>query len=150
MTVNLRIVTRENYRELIALNVAQDQKSFVASNLFTIAQMQFKEEKIVLGIYDDNSPVGLIAYDLDDYDIWRLMVDEKCQKRGYGRKALEKVIEILRHHGKLPEAITSVVPDNQAARNLYKSIGFRETGEIVDGQIMLSLSLTKDEEIKGK
>ncbi|MFW9991547.1 MAG: GNAT family N-acetyltransferase [Candidatus Odinarchaeota archaeon] len=147
MVVNLRAVTRENYRELIALEVAQDQKRFVASNLLTIAQMQFKEEKIVLGIYDGNTPVGLIAYDLDDYDIWRLMVDEKYQKRGHGRKAMEKVIELLHLHGKLPEARTSVVPENQAARKLYGSLGFRETGEIIDGEIVLSLSFL--EESKG-
>jgi diamine N-acetyltransferase len=144
VVVNLQIVTRENYRELIALDVTQDQKGFVASNLFTIAQMQFKEEKIVLGIYDDSIPVGLIAYDLDDYDIWRVMVDEKYQKRGYGRKAMEKVIEILRQHRKLPEVRTSVVPENQAARNLYESLGFRETGEIMDGQIVLSLSFVEE------
>ncbi|MFQ5979163.1 MAG: GNAT family N-acetyltransferase [Candidatus Heimdallarchaeota archaeon] len=131
MAVNLRTITRENYLELIALRVAPDQEKFVASNLFTIAQMQFKEEKVALGIYQNDIPVGLIAYDLDDYDIWRLMIDQGHQRNGYARRAMEMVLEILRSLRKLSEARTSVVPENNAAKSLYESLGFRENGETI-------------------
>jgi len=141
--VNLRTVTRENYRELIALEVAPDQKEFVASNLMTIAQMQFKEEKTALGIYVGDIPVGLVAYDLDDYDIWRLMVDSRYQGKGYGRRGMKMVIDILHNHNKLSEARTSVISGNDRAKNLYKSLGFKETGEISEGEVVLIFQFNK-------
>ncbi|MFX0115603.1 MAG: GNAT family N-acetyltransferase [Candidatus Hodarchaeota archaeon] len=131
MSINLRAITRDNYRNIIALQVAPEQEHYVASNLLTIAQMQFKEEKIALGIYDSNTPVGLIAYDLDDYDIWRLMIDYRYQGNGYAKRALVMVLGILQNHGKLREARTSVVPENSIAKKLYESLGFRENGEIL-------------------
>ncbi|MHA2365625.1 MAG: GNAT family N-acetyltransferase [Candidatus Hodarchaeales archaeon] len=139
MTINLRAITRNNYREILALRVTPEQQKYVAPNVLTIAQMQFKEEKIVLGIYTSNTtPVGLIAYDLDDYDIWRLMVDYRYQKRGYGRQAMKKVIEILRNHGKLSEVKTSVVSENKEVIMLYKSLGFHENGELHGEEIVLT------------
>ncbi len=77
--IHLRAITQSSYREIINLRVAPQQEGLVAPNLFTLAQTQFKLEKTALGIYLGDVPVGLIAYDLDDYDIWRLMIDQRYQ-----------------------------------------------------------------------
>ncbi|NHK30953.1 MAG: GNAT family N-acetyltransferase [Asgard group archaeon] len=131
MTVVLKDITRENFEELIALHVDQEQEQFVASNLYTIAQMQFKEEKIAKGIYFEDKAVGLIAYDLEDYDIWRLMIDIRYQGRTFGRKAMELVLDILRKDGRLKTARTSVIVENIAMRNLVESLGFKENGNVI-------------------
>lgn len=131
MPVILKEITRENFEELISLHVDQEQEQFVASNLYTIAQMQFKEEKIAKGVYVDKKAVGLIAYDLEDYDIWRLMIDARSQGRGYGRKAMELVLDILRKDGRLKTARTSIVVENVAMRNLIMSFGFKENGKVL-------------------
>lgn len=130
--INLRAITSENYREIIALKVSFDQEDLVASNLFTIAQMQFKQEKIALAIYSGDVPVGLIAYDLDDYDIWRLMIDHRFQRQGFGKQAMKKVIEILRHHNKLLEIRTSAIVSQKGPKAFYKKLGFRENGEVIE------------------
>ena len=129
MSFTLKEITRENFEELISLHVTQEQ--FVAPNLYTIAQMQFKEEKIAMGIYVGDKAVGLIAYDFEDYDIWRLMIDFRYQGKGYGRKAMELVLDILRKDGRLKTARTSVIVENIAMRNLIKSFGFKENGNVL-------------------
>ncbi|MCK5297349.1 MAG: GNAT family N-acetyltransferase [Candidatus Heimdallarchaeota archaeon] len=131
MSVTLKDITRENFEELISLFVDQEQEQFVASNLYTIAQMQFKEEKIAKGVYVDEKAVGLIAYDLEDYDIWRLMIDARFQGNGYGRKAMEIVLDILRKDSRLETARTSIVVENVAMRNLIVSFGFKENGKVL-------------------
>jgi len=131
MSVTLKDITRDNFEELISLYVDQEQEQFVASNLYTIAQMQFKEEKIAKGVYVDKKAVGLIAYDLEDYDIWRLMVDFRFQGRGYGKKAMELVLNILRKDGRLKTARTSIVMENVVMRNLVESFGFKESGKVI-------------------
>lgn len=131
MSVTLKDITRENFEELISLFVDQEQEQFVASNLYTIAQMQFKEEKIAKGVYVDEKAVGLIAYDLEDYDIWRLMIDARFQGNGYGRKAMEIVLDILRKDSRLETARTCIVVENVAMRNLIVSFGFKENGKVL-------------------
>ena len=130
MSVTLKDITQENFEELISLFVDQEQEQFVASNLYTIAQMQFKEEKIAKGVYVDEKAVGLIAYDLEDYDIWRLMIDARFQGNGYGRKAMEIVLDILRKDSRLETARTCIVVENIAMRNLIVSFGFKENGKV--------------------
>ncbi len=131
MSITLKDITRENFEEMISLYVSQEQERFIASNLYTIAQMQFKEEKIAKGVYLEEKAVGLIAYDLEDYDIWRLMIDSRFQGRGYGRKALGLVLDILRKDGRLKTARTSIIVENLAMRNLIESFGFKENGKVL-------------------
>ena len=131
MSITLKDITRENFEELISLHVTQEQEQFIAPNLYTIAQMQFKEEKIAMGIYVGDKAVGLIAYDLEDYDIWRLMIDFRYQGKGYGRKAMELVLDILRKNGRLNTARTSVIVENIAMKNLIESFGFKENGNVL-------------------
>ena len=58
----IRPVTKENWEALIKLNVRQDQRNFVASNLYSIAQAQFGDEfeghwdLFPFGIYDGDTP----------------------------------------------------------------------------------------------
>ena len=127
--IHLRAITQSNYREIIKLRVAPEQENLVAPNLYTLAQTQFKLEKTALGIYLGEVPVGLIAYDLDDYDIWRLMIDQRYQRRGYGRQAMQRVIEILKAHGKLTKVRTSAIIAHNGPKSFYEKLKFRENGE---------------------
>ena len=131
MAVTLKEITRENFEDIISLNVDYEQERFVASNLYTIAQMQFKEEKIAKGVYLNDKAVGLIAYDLEDYDIWRLMIDIKHQGNGYGKKAMELVLNILRKDNRLKTARTSINVDNHVMRSLIEGFGFKESGKVL-------------------
>ena len=60
----IRPVTKENWRELIRLQVREDQKHFVASNLYSIAESKFGDEYeghwdlFAYGIYNGDVPVG--------------------------------------------------------------------------------------------
>ena len=62
----IRPVTKENWKELIKLKVRDDQKHFVASNLYSIAEAQFGETipgeghwgMFPYGMYDEGKPIG--------------------------------------------------------------------------------------------
>jgi diamine N-acetyltransferase len=150
----LRPVTIGNWRSLIDLKVREDQTGFVASNLYSIAQAQFGDEYqghwdlFPYGIFDDGEvPVGFLMYGYNfehptqQAFIQRLMVDEKFQGKGYGRFAMEKMIEIFREDERIKEVGISYAPENEGARKLYASMGFVETGEIFDGEAVAVLKL---------
>jgi diamine N-acetyltransferase len=150
---DLRPVTKENWQELIKLQVRDDQKNFVASNVYSIAQAQFGDEYeghwdlFPFGIYENDEPVGFLMYAFNfnhpkqQVFIQRLMVDARFQGRGYGRFGMEKMLEIFRADERLIEAGISYEPHNESARRLYASMGFVETGEVVEGETMAVLRL---------
>ena len=61
------------------------------------------------------------------------MIGEQFQGKGYGRLAMEKIIEmILSQHHDCQRVRLSVVPENAGAIQFYKSIGFIETDEKIE------------------
>ena len=149
----IRPVTKENWQNLIALKVREDQKNFVASNVYSIAQAQFGDEfeghwdLFPFGIYDNDQPVGFLMYAFNFNHIphqaflQRLMVDEKFQGKGYGRFGMEKMLEIFRADERIKAVGISYMPDNDAGRKLYASLGFVETGELVEEEVVAELKL---------
>jgi len=63
------------------------------------------------------------------------MIDKKHQGKGLGKQAIVKIIEFLRSfpQGKTDTISVSYWMTNVAARKLYASVGFVETGDIWDG-----------------
>ena len=151
----VRLVTKDNWNELIRLKVREDQKNFVASNLYSIAESQFGEDipgeghwdMFPYGIYDADSPVGflMISYNVASKRfqgfIYRLMVDEKFQGRGYGKFGMSWILETYRANDRVKAVAISYEPENEPARKLYAFFGFVETGEMVDEEVLAVLNL---------
>ena len=149
----IRPVTKDNWRRLIQLQVRDDQKNFVSSNVYSIAEAQFgfdyegHWDLHPFGIYHDDEPVGFLMYGFNfghpryQAFIIRLMVDDKHQKKGYGRFGMEKMLETFRAEERIKEVGISYEPHNEVARRLYASLGFIETGEIVDEEMLALLRI---------
>jgi diamine N-acetyltransferase len=149
----IRPVTKDNWQALIKLKVRDDQKHFVASNVYSIAQAQFGDEYEghwdlhPFGIYEGDTPVGFLMYGLNfehpqqQAYIQRLMVDEKFQGQGYGKFGMEWMLELFRADERIKEVSISYEPENEGARKLYASLGFIETGRIVEEEVEAVLKL---------
>lgn len=129
MSIRLCPVTRDNWEAVIRLQVAPEQQGFVASNCYSVAQSFYEPGTVLLAIYADERIVGLLMYGLIDEAmwIWRLMIDRRHQRRGYGRQALVSLLQSLRALG-YREVFISYEPDNAVAAKLYASVGFALTG----------------------
>ncbi len=57
------------------------------------------------------------------------MIAEAHQRRGYGREAMRLLIERMRAIPGCRQISISYGPENNEARTLYSSLGFRITGE---------------------
>jgi diamine N-acetyltransferase len=91
--------------------------------------------------------VGFILYASQDYGlgkvlyIARLMIAEQYQRKGFGRAAMEALLERLKSLPGYTAILISFVPENAAAKHLYTSLGFQDTGEIDDGEVVYRLPL---------
>lgn len=152
---DVRPVTKDNWKALVKLKVRDDQKNFVASNLYSIAESHYGDDvpgeghwdMFPYGIYEDNQPVGFfmfaINYSAPKFQgfILRLMVDEGHQGRGYGKFGMIWMLDQFREDDRIKTVGISYEPHNETARKLYASLGFIETGEIEDGEAIAVLKL---------
>ncbi len=151
--LHLKRINRKNVWDILKLRVAASQKSFVAANDASIIEayttITVNGHALPLGIYNDETPVGflMIGFDVDDdwddapkiargnYSLWRLMIGEAHQQKGYGKAAVQLALDFIRTMpwGKAEYCWLSYEPENEVARKLYSSFGFAETGEM-DGE----------------
>ena len=144
--VTLKEITCENLDEVLALKVDDGQRSFVSSNAESLAQgYVYSETAFPFAVYDDDMIVGFIMmgyYEAKEYyTLWKLMIDKRYLNSGYGRKALELGIDYMRERFGVSEIYTGVVPENTVAKELYKSVGFNETGLAESGMEEMRLVL---------
>lgn len=147
MSIQLREVNESNWIQVIRLKVTPEQEKFVASNVFSIAQSKIQPFWITRAIYDGETLVGFIMYGLerqesefDGYWICRLMVDHQQQQKGYGKAAMEMAIQSIRESGYTDPIFVSFVVDNGVSEKLYQSLGFEDTGKVVEGEKIYRLS----------
>lgn len=144
--VTLQKITQENFFPVLKLDVHEGQKSFVASNVMSLAQAWLHPEIArPFAIYADESPVGFFMASVEEkpegneYGIWRLMIDKGQQGKGYGRAALRLAVDYLVGLG-AKEISLSYEPENANAAALYASEGFVLTGEVDDGEVIAKLT----------
>jgi diamine N-acetyltransferase len=142
MTVELRRITQGNIRAVMKLDVLPGQADFVAPNAVGIAETYVYPDAEPRAVYADDEPVGFVLFHPADNDegthnIVRLMIARQFQGRGLGRQALEAAVAWAVRERAAARVRLSVVPSNEQARNLYRSAGFVETGEVDDGEVVM-------------
>jgi diamine N-acetyltransferase len=141
--VTLQEVTRENLDDILNLKVTSEQENFIASNAVSIAQAHFYPAVTWFrAIYADETPVGFVLLDDDPvksvYAIWRFMIDERFQRCGFGKRALELVIEYVKTRPGAKILSTSCVTGEGSPKDFYKKMGFTSTGKLdEDGELIM-------------
>lgn len=147
--ISFRKITEENFRAIINMK-RPDGERFVASNAFSLAQawLYYENHDVYpFAIYAGEVPVGFMMLDEDLEErclvIWRLMFPPERQYKGYGTQALERIIRLARESGKYDCLILDYVPENKVAEHVYTKLGFRPTGEVSNGEIVMRLELNE-------
>lgn len=127
--IRLEEITPDNYKECVGLRVAEDQKNFVSSNLESLAKAYIYRECVeTFAIYKDDLMVGFMMLTLNkinrNYFLWQFMMDEKYQGKGYGRQALNLLVEQLKRDRTCESLITTYKIGNSQSKHLYESVGF--------------------------
>lgn len=144
--VRLENVTVRNWRAVVRLKLAPEQKDLVASNLYSIAQSKFDPNAHPRAVYAGKELVGFLMYDVWEDDgvrvasIYRFMVDRQHQGRGYGRAALARALDEIKVTFGVKKVSIRYVPENPVAKSFYASFGFVEVGMDGDGEIEAELT----------
>jgi diamine N-acetyltransferase len=151
--VTLREITAENESVVRALAVSQDQELFVDSVSESLEEAAASPDAHpwYRAIYAGDRAVGfvMLSYDVPPghpdypwrYYLWRLLVDARYQRRGFGRAAMALAIDHVRRGPGATDLFTSVRPGEGSPRPFYRALGFASTGVWAEGEEIFRLRL---------
>ncbi len=144
MDIALRPVTSDNWEAVVRLKPKRQQLNWVTPNWYSLLEIVFENSPMAsMGIYAGEKLVGYTMYGYDDESkrhwLVRFMIDRKQQKRGYGRAALNLIVQTLWAQPECTAIYLGVEPENVPARELYASLGFVDTGEVEWGELIYRL-----------
>ncbi|MCR4691421.1 MAG: GNAT family N-acetyltransferase [Lachnospiraceae bacterium] len=146
--IELKEITEDNFIDAFNLKLASGQESFVSHPVRSLAQAYvYRDQCQPFGIYLEGKMIGYVMviydYDIPEYDIWHMMIDESMQGHGYGSEALDRVIDYIKTKpfGDSGRVVLTCNKNNAAALKLYKCKGFSATGAEEDDEIELVITV---------
>jgi len=147
--IALRPVTDDNRADVEALAVSERQLPFVGSvaDAFAEAADDPDGRAIQFGLYDGETPVGFVM--LSDevgnpsyvaHYLWKLLIDERFQRQGFGTAAIDLVAEYFRSR-RVWTMWTSATEGEGGPLPFYERHGFVRQGKTSWGEVMLRLDL---------
>ena len=147
--ITLWPITDANREAVEALAVTPDQRRFVSGVRESILEAAAEPHARALywAIYDKETPVGfvMIADEVGSPDyiaqlLWKLLIDERYQRRGFGRATLDLVVEYFRNRG-VGTMWTSIGQGEGSPVTFYERYGFKRTGDFHGNEIVLRLEI---------
>src|SRR3712207_1948976 len=99
--LRLELVDETTFDAVIDLSVAQQDERRLAPNVYSLAQAWLLRDTCQVfpyAILSSGKVVGFLLLNKDpkkkEYLIWRLMIDQSHQDRGYGKEAIRLVIRM--------------------------------------------------------
>jgi diamine N-acetyltransferase len=153
--VTLCEITDGNRDAVLALRVAPGQERFVASVRDSLHEASEYPQAApwYRAVCVADEPVGFVMLSwnvtpqppdiIGPWFLWRILIDERHQDRGYGAEVVRQVAELVRANGGT-ELLTSYVPAEGGPAGFYQRLGFVPTGELdPQGEVIVRLDLTE-------
>ena len=147
-SITLKQIDESNFLDAFALQLAPGQEDFVSHPIRSLAQAYvYYHQCTPFGIFCGEVMVGYVMviydYDLEEYDIWHMMIDQRHQGKGYGRQAMAQCLRYIagKPFGPSRKVVLTCNEQNAAAIGLYRSLGFAETGNRDEDEIEFSMTL---------
>jgi diamine N-acetyltransferase len=148
--ITLKDITEDNFFEYIGLEVSEEQRYLVTDPITSLAHAWlYYDIARPFAIYNEDVMVGYLMLDINSdwggtqktCTVWRLMIDKKHQKKGYGKAAIQQAIQYLKDNHDPDIIMVNLIQGNDIAESLYRSFGFVTCTEVVDDQFKMVLNL---------
>ena len=155
VTIPLRELTEDNTESVVELRTTKDQERFVSTVAYSLREAAENPQGSpwFRAVYADEQPVGfvMLSWDVEPqppeingpWFLWKLLIDHRHQRKGYGQEVVRQVVEIVRGEGGT-ELLTSYVPGEGGPAGFYAKLGFLPRGDVdPEGEVILRLGLQR-------
>jgi diamine N-acetyltransferase len=134
-------ITADNIDKAVGITLRPGQERFVAPVVQSLAEAYVHPVAWPRLVVDGGEAVGFVmgSFDPDNEldffrcGIWRLNIDGDHQGRGYGRSAVQGVVDEARRRGERRVTVLWV-PGDGGPEGFYLKLGFAPTGQEFYGQ----------------
>jgi diamine N-acetyltransferase len=130
MDITLKKINKELFYKLNDIDVLDEQSKFVARPYFFIAQSKFDQWIKNLAVCEGENLVGFLSYGFDPnfklYVILEIVIDIKYQNRGYGKAAINSLINKIKINSVCDFVIAGIKPENEGSKKFFQSLGFNQ------------------------
>lgn len=152
--LSLMEITAETLHTVLDLDVGPQQQDNVASNAVSIAEAHFNAGAWFRAVTYSGQPIGFVMLfdptlpgavadepiEQTDMGLWRLMIDRRFQRQGFGCRTLD----LIRTHtvalGR-KRLLSSCVPGPTGPEGFYLAYGFCKTGNTCTGGREIEIAL---------
>lgn len=149
MRVSIKPIDESNFLDVFHLRLGEGQEPYVSHPIRSLAQAYvYREQCQPFGIFSDDEVVGYVMviydYDIPEYDIWHMMIDASRQGKGYGKAALELVLDYIpqKPFGDSDRVALTCHKNNTKALALYTQMGFAYTGAEDEDEVELARTVS--------
>jgi diamine N-acetyltransferase len=145
--VSLAPATSDNWRDIARVRATDAQRRWVADVTYYLCLSAYDGLWRSCAVLADGVTVGHVMWAVDPEDdshwIGGLVIDSERQGQGLGRATIEALLTMWADQEPAvsgtpyTQAALSVSADNGSALALYHSLGFVETGEMSDDELVL-------------
>ncbi|MCQ2409414.1 MAG: GNAT family N-acetyltransferase [Clostridia bacterium] len=149
--ITVKEINEDCFYQIIDLNVKEEQKMFIPSNAFSMAEAWlYKDEVKCFAVLDDSTAVGFIMLDWNEdlrvAEIIRFMIGASYQGQGFGKESITVLMEELKSSKKFDSLAVRLSADNKTAEKLFKDLSFIVSGRD-DVSVKLSVKLNDDAQV---
>ncbi len=143
-SIALHPINEDNWRDVAKLEVAEGQRDFVAEPCYYLALCCYGSDWQPLAVYLDEQVIGFLMWAVEEADgscwLGGILIDQQHQRRGHGGRAVRAAVALLAEAHGFRNFALSYNPANGVAQRLYRKLGFVETGEREDDEVVARLS----------
>ncbi len=151
--IELEKIDATNWREALEIRAAAGQLEFVAGYepvaLVMLSKSYVRAGGLTwepFGIRCGETMVGIVAlaHAGSTCEVFHLLIDHARQGEGLGKAAMQAIAShVVSRMPHISELVLTVHPRNEPALGLYRSLGFRATGEYRDSEPVWRLKLVR-------
>ncbi|CYU55332.1 GNAT family N-acetyltransferase [Streptococcus suis] len=135
--IGLELVNKDNFDQVLDLEVAPKDQRRVASVEYSLAQAWlYREEGHLLpyAVKSGQRIVGFVLLSIQEeaksYYVWRLLIDKNHQNRGYGKEVIRQVVGLAQEDSMCQKVTMHYVIGNHKMRYILEKFGFQSVGMI--------------------
>ncbi|ATZ04096.1 GNAT family N-acetyltransferase [Streptococcus suis] len=138
--IRLELVNKDNFDQVLDLEVAPKDQRRVASVEYSLAQAWlYREEGHLLpyAVKSGQKVVGFVLLSIQEdksYYVWRLLIDKKYQNRGHGKEVIRQILVLAKEDTLCQKVTMNYVIGNHKMRYILEKLGFQSVG--LEGQEM--------------
>lgn len=134
--MKLAHITEKNIYDVMALRLKNSQETFVRDPQFSLAESYYYRDDdtvFLFALEEQGKVVGFLSLITEIEEktvyIWRIVIGDQFQSKGYGRKALRSIEDYAHSLEGYEKIVSDYVMNNVAMKHLLESEGYIEIGK---------------------